>query len=377
MDIDGLDDPWGVPTVELYRRLAAALDAGRSAAVATVVDVEGSAYRRPGAKMLIDPDGESVGGITAGCLEGPLRTMAEAVIAEGTPERRTFDLTEGGEFDVGLGCNGVVTVLVEPLDASWADPASAHLDGEAVVVATALEGRGVEPGARSVIDGDGVPRPVAGRDRLPADLEADLVDGLGAGGSHRRTVQTDAGAVELFVDPIEPPTRLVVFGAQPDVRPVTRLARAVGLHVTVATARGARAEAEAFPAAHEVVATHPDDLDALVGPRDHVVVMSHNYVDDLLALETLLETDVPYIGLMGPQKRFEELRADLAEAGVSLEGDRERLATPVGLDLGGGEPVQVALSIVAEVVAVSNGRPGGRLRDRAGPIHERIASQPD
>ncbi|MFP4590402.1 MAG: XdhC family protein [Halobacteriales archaeon] len=377
MDTDRTDDPWGVPTMELYRRLRATLESDRPAAVATVVDVEGSAYRRPGAKMVIDPEGDSVGGITAGCLEGPLRDLAESAIAAGSPALRTFDLTEGGEFDVGLGCNGVVTVLVEPLDASWEAIASTYLDGHPATVVTALEGPGVARGDRSLVDPDGEMRPVEGRERLPSAVEARLADVPGDAGSHRRAVETDDGNVEVFIDHIEPPTRLVVFGAQPDVRPVTRLARDVGLHVTVATARGGRADPEAFPAAHAVVTTHPDDLDEVVGPRDHVVVMSHNYVDDLLALERLLETDVPYIGLMGPRKRFEELRDDLAEAGVSLEGDRERLSTPVGLDLGGGEPVQVALSIVAEVVAVNNGRDGGRLRDRAGPIHGRVPAQPD
>lgn len=367
-------DPWGLPTMELFRRLWDLLEADREAAVATVVDVEGSAYRRPGAKMFFEADGDSYGGITAGCLEGPLRELAGEVLEDLTPIVRTFDLTDGGEWDLGLGCNGVVTVLVEPLDASWREPLAAYLAGEGRTVVTALEATGSTPvGARAVLARNGERNAVEGRRELPEDLEVSGVDG-----PHRRPFMVDGAEVSCFVDPIDPPTRLVAFGSQPDVRSVTRLGRAVGLHVTVATARGGVADADTFPAAHEVVATHPDDLDDVVDDRSHVVIMSHNYLDDLLALASLLETDVPYIGLMGPRSRFEELRADLDEEGIELDAtDLERIATPVGLDLGGGEPARVALSVVGEVVAVSNDREGGRLRDREGPIHRRVSPQPD
>ncbi|MFC7078903.1 XdhC family protein [Halorussus caseinilyticus] len=145
------------------------------------------------------------------------------------------------------------------------------------------------------------------------------------------------------------------------MRPVARLARDAGFRVTVAAARGARAEAEQFSAAHEVVATRPPDVaEAVSRPADtYAVLMSHNFVDDRLALEALLATEVPYVGLMGPRKRFDQMREALADAGVELSvGDRERISTPVGLDVGGGEPAQIALSVVGEVLAVSNGREG-------------------
>lgn len=374
MDRGHETDPWGVPTMELFGRFRDSLDENRAGAVATVVHVEGSAYRRPGAKMYFAGEGASFGGITAGCLEGPLRELADEVIAEDVAIVRTFDLTDGGEWDIGLGCNGIVTVLIEPLDPSWVDVVDAVHAGESRTVVTALEATDSYPiGARAVVDAAGDRIDVEGRPELPVDLELPDVPR-----AQRRPLDVDGDAVPCFIDPIDPPTRLVVFGAQPDVRAVTRFARAVGLHVTVATPRGGTADDRTFPAAHEVVATHPDDLDEIVDSRSHVVIMSHNYVDDLLALETLLDTEAPYIGLMGPRKRFEELRGDLVDGGVELtEDDRSRIATPVGLDLGGGEPVEVAMSVVAEVVAVSNGRAGGRLRDRDGPIHERVSPQPN
>jgi len=125
-----------------------------------------------------------------------------------------------------------------------------------------------------------------------------------------------------------------------------------------------------------VTTGHPSTLAESVAVDEHTyaVVMSHNLVDDRIALETLLtETDVPYVGLMGPRERFDDLRESMVEDGVTLsESGLDRLSTPVGLDLGGGEPLEVALSIVSEVLAVSNERTGGRLRDREGPIHSRV-----
>jgi xanthine dehydrogenase accessory factor len=134
-----------------------------------------------------------------------------------------------------------------------------------------------------------------------------------------------------------------------------------------------------FPEADAVTTGHPSSLPDSVraDERTYAVVMTHNLVDDRLALETLLrETDVPYVGLMGPCERFEEIRNELDRNGAPLtQSEFDRVSTPVGLDLGAGEPVEIGLSIVSEVLAVSNGRGGGRLRDRNGPIHTRVTDE--
>jgi len=163
---------------------------------------------------------------------------------------------------------------------------------------------------------------------------------------------------------------MLVFGGQPDTGPVSNLARHVGFAVTVATARGGHADPERFPAADEVVSLRPGNLGEHVDERTAVVLMTHNKLDDELALASVLEGDAPYVGLMGPRERFEQIREELADDGVEFTEDQlARVATPVGLDIGGGEPVQIALSIVSEALAVLNGRGGGRLRDREGAIH--------
>ncbi len=377
-------DPWGVTTLDLFELLEETFGGPVEHAVATVVRVDGSAYRRPGAKMILGEDGATYGGITAGCLEGPLREVAQEVLADNATQVVTFDLTADEDgWGIGLGCEGIVDVLVEPADETWTEPVDAFHRGETRTLVTAIDGTdAILAGSKAVLTPDGSPTNAVGSSSLPPSVLERIADSVRErakdGKWCTRTVETEDGSVELFVDGITPPTRLLVFGGQPDVRPVTRLARDVGLHVTVATARGGQADESAFPRADRVVSTHPSDLDELVDERTYPVVMSHNFVDDRLALETLLETPVPFIGLMGPRERFERLRDDLESDGVTLSADdRERIATPVGLELGGGEPVEIALSIVSEVVAVSNEKSGGRLRDREGSIHDRPTPQSD
>lgn len=375
--MDDANETWSASTLSVRETLRDSL--GEEVAVATVVAVEGSAYRRPGAKRVVT-GAEGVGAITAGCLEGPIAKLAEQAIADG-PLCETFDLTgEDDTWGFGLGCNGIIDVLVEPADESFRPALERVETGERVALLTVVDSEySIPVGARALVDEDGEaetaqPRPVIPDDVLAAVRET-AVEFARTGRSATVEVDTDRGTVAVFVDGLEPVPELLVFGHGEDVQPVTRLARDAGFRVTVATARGARASEEQFPAAHEVAATRPPAVaDAISRPTDtYAVLMSHNFVDDRLALEALLETEVPYVGLMGPRKRFEQLREALAdEEGVELSADDlDRISTPVGLDLGGGEPVQIALAIVGEVLAVSNDRDGGRLTDSKGPIHAR------
>jgi len=263
----------------------------------------------------------------------------------------------------------------------------ARANREACSLVTAIESSdpSIPVGARAVIGERGSranDRRIHERTTLPgsiiADIEADAQTCATEGNTDRISVSTETGEIVLVVDGIEPSQRLVIFGSQPDVHPVVRFATQVGLEVTVVTARGGRADDEMFPAADRILATHPTDLSSAgIDGQTSVLIMSHNFVDDRLALEAALETEAPYIGLMGPRKRFEQLQSDLENEGVELsKRDRERIATPVGLDLGSDAPVEIALSIVSEIIAVSNGRNGGRLVDQAGPIHDRQSISP-
>jgi xanthine dehydrogenase accessory factor len=374
-------DPWSVSTAALYRELRRRVSAGEEAVLATIVDVEGSAYRRPGAKMLISPDG-SLGAITAGCLEGPVAEIAADVLEDGRARVETFDLMDDTEWGLGLGCNGIIDILLEPVDGSL-DAGLARLqDRESVTTITAIESTdpAVAVGDRAVLDEGGEPLSTADRAGLPDDLVEGLESAVAelrrTGGSTTVDGPTADGSVTCFVDSLDPVPRLLLFGSQNDINPISQVGRDAGFEVVVASARGAQSSTDEFPYAHDVVVSHPSDLAEHADEDTYAVVTSHNMIDDRIALETLLtETAVPYVGLMGPRERFEEIREALAEEGTTLtDAQLDRISTPVGLDIGGGEPVQIALSIVSEVLAVHNGRSGGRLKDVEGPIHDRVES---
>lgn len=375
------EDPWTVPTRALYERMRTILEDGTDAALATVVGVEGSAYRRPGAKMVIEPGGESLGAITAGCLEGPVVDVARSVVESGDSHLETYDLMDDDKWGLGMGCNGVIDVLVEALDESWMDALEILDRGDSVAVVTVLESDvdDVPAGARSIVEPSGETKAVEGRPPVAqAVLDAANAGGLvGTNGAETRTIETDDGTVEVFIDGLQPPADLLVWGWQRDVNPVVEFAARVGFRVTVASGRGGKAESGDFPAADRVISTRPSELAEYVQnpDRTYAIVMSHSLIDDQLAVESLLDAGVPYVGLMGPRKRFEQLREGLQADGRTLTADElERIATPIGLDLGGGEPAQIALAIVAEALAVKNGRDGGRLTHSKGPIHPRVES---
>ncbi len=375
-------DPWSATTQDLIEALMRYRDTNREAVVATIVDVEGSAYRRPGAKMLIQPGSDSLGGITAGCLEDPVISLAADVLETRTPTVETFDLMDDDEWGLGLGCNGIIDILLEPLDKSW-DPALAKLESQrpvAMITATAATDGRVSVGDRVLMAEDRTVKGHSGRSPLPDDVVANIHQSVSdlksKDGSASLTTETEDGEVTAFVDWLTPAPDLLLFGTQNDVQPVSRLAHDMGFRVIVASARGARASSEQFPHAHEVRTTRPMDIDEVLDDpqRTYAVLMSHNLLEDRLALVSLLDTAVPYIGLMGPRKRFEEIRDAIAtEGGRELtESELARIATPVGLDVGGGEPIHIALSIVGEVLAVHNDREGGRLKSCEGPIHRRL-----
>lgn len=375
-------DPWSVTKEDLFAAMRTFREEGREAVVASIVDVEGSAYRRPGAKMIIDPDSESLGAITAGCLEGPVTSLAAEVLEDGEPRVHTFDLMDDEEWGLGLGCNGIIDILLEPVEDTWGVALSELAERRPVVTVTAIEaaeGADIAVGDRIVLDEAGAVLADADRGGLPselvdavADTREELREKSGAGAA---TVETASGPIDVFVDWITPAPDLLLFGNQNDVHPVARLGHEAGFRVVVASARGAKSDLADFPNAHDVRATKPADVPETIDApeRTYAVIMSHNALEDMLALDALLDTAVPYVGLMGPRERFEEIREDLrAQEGRELtDRDLERIATPVGLDIGGGEPSQIALSIVAEALAVHNDRGAGRLKDREGPIHTR------
>jgi len=379
--IDGSDSPWSVTAKELRRRMRHELDDDADSVVVTVADVEGAAYRRPGAKMLVEDDGAPVGAVTAGCLEDPLTKRSMEVLEDGEPRQETFDLMgDDDTWGLGLGCNGVIDVLVEPLDASWRAPLDDLATGTPVTVLTVVDSTtpDVPAGVRSYVAGSGQPQKVADREPVPANIvervDASVSEVHGGETATTVEVETDRGTVSVLVDGLEPVSRLLLVGSQPDIHPVARLGSNTGFEVVVHSPRGAHGP-EDFPNADSVETGHPSAVGESVAVPEYTyaAVMTHNLIDDRLAVETLLsETSVPYVGVMGPRDRFERLRAD---SDTIAADDLDRVTTPIGLDLGGGEPTEIALSVVSEILAVSNDREGSRLKTNDGPIHTRVGNE--
>jgi xanthine dehydrogenase accessory factor len=374
------DANWSVPETEVLSRAHDLLDGERRGVLATIIAVEGSAYRRPGAKMVIPEDGEGVGHITAGCLEEEVQRLASEVLAAGEPRVERYDLMPEADDDVwglGVGCNGVIEVLLEPLDETYRPAVEAVSGGRDVGVLTVVDGDG--EGARAYYD------PEADAFDLHGGFDADLAervrDAAATLTAQGRADSVEVDGITVFVDGLAAPATLVVVGTGHDVGPIAELGAQADFRVTVVGFRGAAAKADRFPAASEVVSTSPArmpeafDFDA----ETYVVVATHNFVDDRLAVESLLtDTPVPYVGLMGPRERFEEMLDAFADEGTTFtDAQLDRLYTPVGLDLGGGSPYQIALSIVAEALAVKNGRQPQHLKAREGTIHDRVELSTD
>jgi len=380
------DDEWSVPETAVMGTISEALAEGRPAVVATITAVEGSAYRRPGAKMLVD-DESGMGSITAGCLEDEVVRMAQDVLETGRPRVERFDLTDDEEWGLGLGCNGVIDLLLEPLDDRFAallDRYAAGEDGLALAV-TDPDGTDLSVGDRAYAT-DGALSEIRG-DAFPGWLVDGVADAASEmyerGRSETVTVDvpddrgSNSDAVRVFVDSVLAPPNLYVLGSGNDAKPVSELAAKADFRVTVVAFRGGRAKSESFPHADRVVsASAPRVADELDFDEDsYAVVMSHNFVDDRMAAEALLDTPVEYIGLMGPESRFERLRGELEDSRGLSDEDLDRLYAPIGIDLGGGAPYQIAMSIVGEALAVHNGREPTHLRERKSPIHGRVDAE--
>jgi len=374
------ESTWSVPETEVLQRIHDRLGTAETDVLATIVDVEGNAYRRPGAKMLLDEQGTGVGSITAGCLENELVDASDDVRESGRPALITYDLT--GDDDVwglGVGCDGIIHVLLEPLTETYRPAVEAFAGGRDVAVLTVLDDESgpLDRGDRAYVHPDeGTLSTPDGEDGWPGDRLVGPAAELARRG-HADVIELEAAGRQLrvFVDGLDAPPELFVFGTGHDVGPVVELATRNDFRVTVVGFRGGVDLADRFPEADRAVTTSPGTLasDLTITDDTHAIVMTHNYIDDRLTVEALLDSPCPYIGLMGPHDRFQEMVEDFAEEGRELgEADLDRIYTPIGLNLGGGSPYQIAHSIVAELLAVVNDREPKHLREREGNIHDRV-----
>lgn len=353
---------------------------GERLALATVVAVRGSTYRRPGARLLVPEEGAPIGNISGGCLESDIADVARIVMTEGHARLVSFDLTADDDavWGWGLGCNGAIELFVEPADkaAEVADALRIALEEERpICMVTVLDpgsAAGVEQGNRLLVKPEGTTQGSLGDpsvDRAAAEAGAELL------GAERSEVHELPQGVRAFVEVLEPPLRLVICGAGHDVAPLVAAAANLGWSPILVDDRPAFLTHERFAQAAGFVALErPDEVGecAPLDERTYVVVMTHNFLRDKDYLRELLRSPVRSISMLGPGARTQRLLHELREEGLELgEADLGRVRGPAGLDLGAEGPEEIAAAIVAEIVALKRGREGGFLRDRPGPIHDR------
>jgi len=350
----------------------------RKAALATVIHVEGSSYRRTGARMLIFDNGQWIGGISGGCLEGDALLKAQRVLFQNQPQIVTYDTREedAHQVGIGLGCNGLIRVLIAPLrpddERNPLEILKNCVDERREnILLTITDRKGDLP--VSVGDMFRVEDTPRFREQLRAavpddTLFADIRQTLQNRKSKLQTYTPTPGTqVEIFIEYLPPRLHLVLFGSNYDIYPFVGLAKSVGWKVSV-VGNLSKLHKDLFATAdavfsHKKQPPRPDENTALV-------LMAHDYQTDLRNLRTALLADAPYIGVLGPKKRFDKILNELKSEGIIPTPDQLRkIHAPVGLDTGATTPEEIAIAIIAEIRAFFAGRNGGFLKWRDQPIH--------
>jgi xanthine dehydrogenase accessory factor len=344
--------------------------AGEPAAMATIVRVKGSAYRREGTHMLIRPDGSYECALSGGCLEPSVARAAAGVIETGEPVVVCYDLGDDSLWGLGMGCSGAIDVRIERLDdldraeimRTWLNVLER---GEAAALVTPISGGS----GRLLVRASGEH---LGRLSDPA-MEREA---LTRAGTRLRAAFPQSGPErvpggEVFFEVSIPAPELVIFGAGPDAAPLAAQAWALGFSVTVVDVRQAYLTTDLFPRA-KLVSAHFSEFATAV-PLDagsFVVVMNHHLERDEESLRYALDSGVAYIGVLGPRSRYEQLLTGVAAKGnTPSASELARVHSPVGLSIGAETPGEVAVSILAEILAVRRGFEGGFLSGFAGSLH--------
>jgi xanthine dehydrogenase accessory factor len=335
---------------------------GERVAVATVIRVEGSAPRPVGARMIVSSGGRMAGSVSGGCVETTVYEEMMDLLGGGAPRVLQFGITDDMIWDVVLACGGTIEVFVQALDPSLATALGERAEqGEPVALVTYLEGESA--GSMALVTAGGVVLgPEVGR---AAALAGEML----ASRSERGAIHELAPGTRAFVEPFLPPPVLVIAGGVHIAIPLARFARELGFRVIVVDPRSKFANRERFAEADRVLVAWPDEALAQLAVDDtaYIVLLTHDPKIDEPTLAAALRTNAAYIGAIGSRNTHAHRYERMAKWGVTAE-QLDRVYSPVGLDLGGSTPEETALSIIAEVVAVKNGRTGGSLRATTGPI---------
>ncbi|MES2830032.1 MAG: XdhC family protein [Bacteroidota bacterium] len=359
---------------DIIRAYNQAVKVGKKSALATVVKVVGSSYRRPGARMLITEDGNLTGAISGGCLEGDALRKALSAIMQGENKLVTYDTTDedDAKFGVQLGCNGIVHILFEPLEEKKESNPILFLiavkekrEPAVLVTLFSIEDKIQEgtcgfykPGNNSV----NVPHGL----QIELNRDLDIVfEKMNSAITSYKHCEQNFNALLEYLPPV---ISLVIAGAGNDAQPLAEIANLIGWETTIVDGRPAYATHQRFPVANHILLRKPENilLGLEIDRYTAFVLMTHNYNYDLALLKALLKTNAAYIGTLGPKKKLIRM---LEELGLLTEENLARIYGPIGLDIGAETAEDIAVSIIAEVKAVFSGASAKFLKDKQSPIH--------
>lgn len=327
--------------------------------------------------MYITDDGRWVGSISGGCLEGDALRKAREIMASGTSKMITYDTMEddNNSLGVGLGCNGIIHILLEPIN-ELNDPIKLLQSIQVLELESAMA-----TVYESTMDELAVGEKILWNEQLDLGQKStckqliidDLLKGIKNNGARTKTYSIENESCSVFLEVFQPPIDLLIFGGGFDSQPVAKFAQQLGWKVTVLDECVAHLLPINFPDA-QLSGCQRNDVTSniVVKPFSAAVLMSHNYYYDLEVLRQLLPTEIKYIGILGPKKKGDKMLDELESNKIKLtKWDKHRIHNPIGIDIGGESPEEIAFSIIAEIKAKFSGRSAGFLKYKAGPIHDK------
>ena len=356
-------------------------------ALATLVHLNGSSYRRPGARMIVDEEGQLTGAISGGCLEGDALRKAVFCIHTQIPKLVVYDTSDEEDATIGiqLGCSGIIQVLFEPIDEN--DPLNpiellkkaVHKRQNTVLVtlyAPQIK-KGDTVGTSMLLEDSGEFHNNSSFQCVPETLMQDIKETLTIKKSSFKSYNLNDHTFNAFISFISPPISLIIVGAGNDAIPLQSIAETLGWDVTIVDGRHTYAKIERFSSACQIIVSKPEKVlqQIPIDEKTVFVLMTHNYNYDYAILKALLDKNIPYIGALGPKKKLDNMITDLKAENIFLnERQKNILYGPVGLELGAETPAEIALSITAEIMSVMHNKKGGSLRNLLTEIHPRYFS---
>ncbi len=361
--------------LQLYNSLKTS---GEKCAIAQVVRVEESSYRREGARMLVFESGVFEGGISGGCLEGDALQRSQIAILKQQPSIVTYDTSKENEIGVGLGCNGVIDVLISPISEN-----SATLEmlqkcvsdrGEHIIATVTALNADIDtiPLGRSFYyDKDAASLEDCQHNGLRNFLQDKIQDVLENKKSRTYHFEEEGIKASVFIELIPPQFHLAIYGDNYDVYPMLEMARVLDWDISL-TGNIQKLKKEKLQSVKHL---YPKDSEErpTIDERTAIILMAHDYKTDYANLQQLIKSPAPYIASLGPRKRFDKMIGEFKANGVEFsEEELKRVYAPCGLEIGANTPEEIAMSLFSELLSVFSGNTGGMLREKVGPIHERV-----